>query len=115
MSYSSKDIKALVKNAIEMMGKEQITAAVIPKHDGKPEIALLRGDVFQDLHSENKEMKDWIHKIAGVIFHYNDAGVDRKQAFTVLEMMCADGLTRFLSPEQEYLKEKMEEFANVQK
>lgn len=113
MAYSSKDIKALVKNAVEMIGKDDITAAVLEKHDGKPELALVRGDVFQDLHSENNAMKDWIHKISGIVFHFNDAGVDRKQAITAMEMMCADGLTRFLSPEPDYLKQKMLEFQEL--
>lgn len=113
MSYSSKDIKALLKNAIEMIGKEEITAAMIPSHSGKPEMLLVKGEVFHDLKGEYDAMKFWIHTMAGQIYGYAD-NPDKKTAYDHLQMMCTDAMTRFLNPGEAELKEAMKEFTDGQ-
>lgn len=111
MSYSDKNLKAMLKSTLEYIGKDDnIGAAMIPDSKGKPTLILMKGEYFQDMKSENDEMKKLLHNMAGVIFQFGEPGSDRSRIIKDLELMATDGLYRFLAPDKQELVEYMNKF-----
>lgn len=97
--YSNKDKKALAKNLVDILDDEQITMATVPARDDRPELVVLKQELFQDIITENREMKKQLFYYGGVVMQAEVNSPQLGETIAVLHSIATDVAQRFLDPE----------------
>lgn len=104
-AYSNKELKSLTKHLMVMLNDPQVTMATVPKKDGVPELAVLKKEIFNDLVTENQQLRKWAFNMCQTIASdLTLISPNLGETIRVLMLMTVDAGSRFFGMDDDLAK-----------
>lgn len=100
-AYSNKELRSLTKHLMVLLNDPEVTMATVPKKDGVPELAVLKKEVFNDLVTENQQIKKWAFTMCQTIAgDLNLVSPNLGETIRALMLMTVDAGSRFFGMDE---------------